>query len=90
MFLPSDELLKKYADVLVKFALRSGDGVKKDDVVFVQIPECAKPFYLPLQKAILEAGAHPIFQYLPDGVTRHFFDHAQDHQIIYYPKAYFD
>jgi aminopeptidase len=23
-------------------------------------------------------------------VTRHFFDHAQDHQIIYYPKAYFD
>ncbi len=86
---PSYELLKKYADVLVKFALRSGEWVKKDDVVFVQIPECAKPFYLPLQKAILEVGAHPIMEYLPDGVARHFFDHANDDQIVFYPSHFF-
>ncbi|MEI8252365.1 MAG: hypothetical protein WCG25_01110 [bacterium] len=55
MYKPSYELLKKYADVLVKFALRSGEGVKKDDVIFIQLPECAKLFYLPLQKSILEA-----------------------------------
>lgn len=54
MYTPSPEILKNYADVLVKFALRSGEGVKPGDVVFVQIPECAKPLYLPLQKAILE------------------------------------
>jgi aminopeptidase len=58
-------------------------------VVFVQIPECAKPFYLPLQKAILEVGAHPIMEYLPDGVARHFFDHANDDQIIFYPSHFF-
>jgi len=86
---PSYELLKKYADVLVKFALRSGEWVKKDDVVFVQIPECAKPFYLPLQKAILEVGAHPIMEYLPDGVARHFFEHANDDQIVFYPSHLF-
>lgn len=89
MYEPSYELLKKYADVLVKFALRSGEWVKKDDVVFVQIPECAKPFYLPLQKAILEVGAHPIMEYLPDGVARHFFDHANDDQIVFYPSHFF-
>jgi len=55
MYQPSPALLKKYADVLVKFALRGGKGVKKGEAVFVQLPECAKPFYLPLQKAILEA-----------------------------------
>lgn len=86
MYQPSDELLKKYADVLVKFALRSWEWVKKDDVVFVQIPECAKAFYLPLQKSILEAGAHPIMEYLPDGVAKHFFDHANDDQIVFYPN----
>lgn len=63
--------------------------MKKDDVVFVQIPECAKPFYLPLQKAILEAGAHPIMEYLPDGVAKHFFDHANDDQIVFYPSEFF-
>ena len=85
---PSYDLLKKYADVLVKFALRSGDWVKKDDVVFVQIPECAKPFYLPLQRAVLEAGAHPIMEYLPDGVAKHFFEHANDDQIVFYPHHF--
>lgn len=84
-YIPSDELLKKYADVLVKFALRSGEWVKKDDVVFVQIPECAKQFYLPLQQAVLEAWAHPIMEYLPDGVAKHFYDHASDEQIAHYP-----
>lgn len=87
-YVPSYELLKKYADVLVKFALRSGEWVKKDDVVFVQIPECAKLFYLPLQQAVLEAWAHPIMEYLPDGVAKHFFDHANDDQIVYYPSHF--
>lgn len=88
MYQPSPELLKKYADVLVKFALRGGEGVKQWDVVFVQIPECAKPFYLPLQKSILEAGAHPIFEYYPDGVSRHFYEHAADEQITFYPEHF--
>lgn len=87
-YTPSDELLKKYADVLVKFALRSGEWVKKDDVVFVQIPECAKHFYLPLQQSILEAGAHPIMEYIPDGVAKHFFDHANNDQISFYPSHF--
>lgn len=85
---PSYELLKKYADVLVKFALWSWEWVKKDDVIFLQLPECAKAFYIPLQKSILEAWAHPIFEYIPDGVARHFFENANDHQLTFYPSYY--
>jgi len=88
MYQPSPALLKKYADVLVKFALRGGKWVKKGEAVFVQLPECAKPFYLPLQKAILEAGAHPMIDYMPDGVARHFFEHASDDQIVFYPHHF--
>ena len=41
--------------------------------------------YLPLQQAILEAGAHPIFEYAPDGVAKHFYQNASDDQISFYP-----
>ncbi len=88
-YVQSWDILKKYADVLVKFALRWGEWAKKDEVIFVQIPECAKPFYLPLQQAVLEVGAHPIMEYLPDGVMKHFFDHANDDQIVFYPSEFF-
>lgn len=88
MYQPSPELLKKYADVLVKFALWSGEWAKKGDVIFVQLPECAKPMYLPLQKSILEAWAHPIFEYYPDGVSRHFYEYASDEQIAFYPEHF--
>lgn len=88
MYTPSYDILKKYADVLVKFALRWGDWAKAGETIFVQIPECAKPFYLPLQKAILEVDAHPIMEYLPDGVAKHFFEHASDDQIVFYPSHF--
>ncbi len=88
MYVSPYETLKKYADVLVKFALRGGNWAKAGETIFVQIPECAKPMYLPLQKAILEAGAHPIFEYLPDGVAKHFFEHANDDQIVFYPSHF--
>ena len=90
MFQPDYDLLKRYADVLVKFALWNGKWTNKDEVIFVQIPECAKPFYLPLQKAILESWAHWIFEYLPDDVTRHFYENANEEQIKFYPSHYLE
>lgn len=88
MYTPSPEILKKYADVLIKFALNSGQGVKKDEVVFLQIPESAKPLLEPLQLAVLEVGAHAILQYLPDDVSRSFFENANDEQIAFMPRDY--
>ena len=88
MYTPSQEILKKYADVMVNFALRWWNGINPWDVVFVQIPECAKPFYIPLQTAILKAWWHPIMQYIPDGVTRNFYENASDEQLSFIPEAY--
>ena len=64
MYTPDQKILEKYADIMVNFALRNWKWIKKWDVVNVQIPECAKPFYIPLQTAILKAWWHPIMQYL--------------------------
>ncbi|HEX8923258.1 MAG TPA: aminopeptidase, partial [Patescibacteria group bacterium] len=65
--------------------LGSGRGVRKDEVVFLQVPESAKPLLVSLQKVILDSGAHPLIQYLPDGLGRDFYEHASDAQLKYFP-----
>ena len=88
MYTPNPDILEKYANVMVNFALRWWKWINPWDVVFVQLPECAKPFYIPLQTAILKAGWHPIMQYLPDGVARNFYENASDLQLSFAPEAY--
>jgi aminopeptidase len=88
MYQPSKKILEKYADVLVNFALNSGKGVKSGQVVLLQIPESAKPILLELHKAVLKAGAHPIIQYIPDGMSRDFFNYANKEQISFFPAKY--
>ncbi|MFA6185000.1 MAG: aminopeptidase [Candidatus Shapirobacteria bacterium] len=85
---PSPEILDNYADVLVNFALNSGRGVKKGEVVFLQVPESAKPLLKSLQKSVLKAGAHAIIQYLPDEMSREFFELANDDQLKFFPATF--
>jgi aminopeptidase len=87
-YLPSKTVLQKYADVLINFALNGGKGVKKDEVVVLQIPECAKPMVNPLQIAVLKAGCYPIIQYSPEETSKVFFENANDKQLNYFPKDY--
>ena len=88
MYVPSKEILDKYANILVNFALRWWKWINPWDVVFVQIPECAKPFYIPLQTSILKAWWHPIMQYIPDGVAKSFYENASDEQLSFAPEEY--
>ncbi len=88
MYQPSKKILEKYADVLVNFALNSGKGVKRGEVVLLQVPESAKPMLLELLKTVLKAGAHPIIQYIPDGMSREFFSWANKEQVRFFPGAY--
>jgi aminopeptidase len=87
MYQPSQKILDKYADVLVNFALNGGKGVRKGEVVFLQIPESAKPLLISLQRAVLKSGAHAIIQYLPDEMSREFFELADDNQLKFFPSA---
>ncbi len=89
MFRPSQEILKKYADVLVKFALWWWKWIKKWEVVYLQIPESAKPLLFELQKSILEAWGHYITSFIPEWWQRIFFENASIEQISFWPEWYY-
>ena len=65
-FQPSQEVLERYADVLVNYALGGGAGVKPGEVVRISAQEAAKPLYVELHRAVWRAGAHAIGHYQPD------------------------
>lgn len=88
MYTPSSKILKNYADILIKFALWSGKGAQKGDVIFLTVSESARSFLPHLQHAILESGAHMLLNYQPDGLTRDFYDLATPEQVDFVPKQY--
>lgn len=87
-FVPSQEILDKYARVLVNFALNSGAGVKAGEVVQCVVPDVAKPIALALHNALLKAGAHPIIRLIPTGFEKHFFENASDEQLTFFPHDF--
>ena len=85
---PSAELLDNYANVLINFALNSGEGVKPGEVVQLRVPECAKPLLVALRRAVLKAGAHPLVFFAPDEFQREFFELANDDQLSFFAEKY--
>ncbi len=84
----SEDILDKYADVLINFALNDCQGIRRGDVVFLQVPECAKPMLLALRRAVLKSGGHPIVQFVPDDMRREFFELANEEQLKFFPEKY--
>lgn len=84
----SPAVLKKYADVLVNFALNSGQGVKAGEVVRLVVPDVAKALALELQNAVLKAGAHPMMRFLPTGFDRDFYTLANEEQLTFFPRKF--
>jgi aminopeptidase len=92
-YVPSQEILERYASVLVNFALGGGNGVGAGEVVRVTAPESAKPLYGELCKAVWRAGGHVIGAYEPDddrrvNLSRDFFDSTSEAQLDYFPARY--
>jgi aminopeptidase len=88
MYQPSQDLLKKYADILVKFALNSGMGIKAGEVVQCIVPDIAKPMLVALHQSILEAGGHPMMRMLPTGLDKVFYDLANEVQLTHFPEKF--
>lgn len=95
-YTPSDELLAKYAELLVKFGLqtRAGKQLAKGSVVQFTVPEVAKPLYYHLQIAILKAGYQPLGQFLPSNDDKYKFDqsvfeHANKAQLEFFADKYY-
>ena len=97
-YTPSDEILRKYADVLINFALGGGKGIKKGEVVRVSASESTKPLFIAVCNAIVSAGGHVLSHYGPDeehgdkrrniSVSRYFYEHAEPHQLDFFPAKY--
>ena len=86
--LPDKLILQRYAKVLVNFALNSGRGIKKSDVVRLNVSEAAKPLYVALRNEVLRSGGIPLTNYIPDDVSKEFFELAGPEQLGQFPKKY--
>jgi aminopeptidase len=93
-YTPNERILRNYADVLVNFALGGGKGIKKGEVVHITASESAKPLFIAVRNAVIDAGGHAILQYAPDSVdpkesmARYFYQNAKDEQLDWFPKKY--
>lgn len=85
---PPKRVLEKYADVLVNFALNSGKGIRKDEVVQIAVPDIAKPLALELRNAVLKAGGHPMLRLIPTLFDKDFYKLANDKQLTFFPEKY--
>lgn len=87
----SGEILEKYAKILINFALGSGKGIKKGDVVYLSSPLSALPLYRALRKQILDSGGLTISSLGDDmsGAAKYFYDHATQEQLIAFLDKYY-
>lgn len=88
-----ESLLKKYAQVMVHYALNNGKGINKGDTIFLVGQECAKDLYITIAKEIYAAGGNVITNYLPDNVranslSRFLIEYGSDEQISFFAKPY--
>ncbi|MBI2285440.1 aminopeptidase [Candidatus Saccharibacteria bacterium] len=88
---PSGDFLEKYAKVLVNFALGSGKGIKKGDVVYLSSPLSALPLYRAIRRVILGSGGITIASLEDDmsSATKYFFDHASHEQLTTFLDKYY-
>jgi aminopeptidase len=92
-YVPPQQILARYASVLIDFALGGGTGVKRGEVVRIVANESAKPLYAELAKAVWRAGGHVIGAYEPDddsqiNISRDFFELANNDQLDRFNSRY--
>jgi aminopeptidase len=92
-YAPPQQILERYASVLIDFALGGGTGIKQGEVVRIVANESAKPLYAELAKAVWRAGGHVISAYEPDddsqiNISRDFFELANDDQLDRFNSHY--
>ncbi|MCU0609531.1 MAG: aminopeptidase [Chitinispirillaceae bacterium] len=89
MYQPSQEILEKYAAVLVNFALNDGMGIKKDDVVLVggQVP--GMPLIKEVYRAVIKSGGYPIVNLLEDDLTLIKLVDGTDEHLSFFPEKYY-
>ncbi len=91
--MPNENMLKKYAQVMVHYGLNNGKGINKGETVFLVGQECAKDLFMAIAKEIYAAGGNLISHYQPnntrqDGLVRFLLENGSDEQVSFFPKLY--
>ena len=86
-------LLKKYAQVMVHYALNNGKGINKGETVFLVGQECSKDLFMAIAKEIYKAGGNIVTHYLPNNIreyslARFVLENGGDEQISFFAKPY--
>ena len=87
-YIPPKEILNKYAQVLVHFALGNDEGINQGEVVQVLVPDIAKPLALELQNEILKAGGHVLMRIIPTGFDKDYYTLATQEQLTFFPEKH--
>jgi len=93
MMKPDETLMKKYAQVMVQYALNNGDGINKGDTVFLVGQECTRDLFVAIAKEIYAVGGNVITNYLPDNtrdnsLARFLLENGGDEQIGFFARPY--
>ncbi|ANE53471.1 thermophilic metalloprotease (M29) superfamily [Flavisolibacter tropicus] len=88
-----ESLLKKYAQVMVHYAVNNGEGIKKGDTVFLVGQEYTKDLFMAIAKEVYEAGGNLITNYQPNNIKdnsliRFLLQNGTDDQIGFFAKPY--
>lgn len=89
MYTPPTSMLSKYADVMINFALNSGKGIKKGEVVYLVTQQPGIPLAREVYRTILEAGGHPLLKIIDDQFQVIHLQNGSDKQITFYPEAFY-
>jgi aminopeptidase len=89
MYQPSPETLRKYASVLVNFALNDGEGIRKDEVVQIVSQTPGMPLAKELYRAVLKSGGHPLVNMIDDDFKYLHLTEGSDVQIGYFPERFY-
>jgi aminopeptidase len=89
MYQPSEEMLRKYASVLVNFALGSGDGIQKNDVVLIAAQTPGLPLAREVYRTVVQSGGHPLMNIIDDDARKILLSEGSDPQIGFFPEKYY-
>ena len=85
----NNDILVKYAEVMVKYAANNGKGINKGDNVRLVYPIIAAPLGREIYKQILLVGAHPFVRISDEKLETIEYEYSSDEQLTYFPKKYF-
>lgn len=88
-----ETLIKKYAEVMVRYALNHGKGINPGDTVFLVGQECTKDLFLAIGREVYEAGGNLITNYQPNNtkegsLARHLLQTGSEEQVKFFATPY--